>query len=143
MRSTRTTLTLLIGALLMAACEDSDERLREEVKAQVTANLAHRPDVPRADGEAAADALSEDVVQLRDEFEAAREDVVADHDRLERQLPSRAELKARDCAQQRLELAALQRLEADPESIEDERRQALPAEIRRLESVLAARCPEV
>jgi membrane-bound lytic murein transglycosylase B len=142
MRTMHGATMLLCACLALCACDDADERLRQDVRAQVATNLATRDDVPQADREAAAATIAEDVVQLRRDFEAVQDDTAAAGERAEPQRPSTAELMAEDCARQRLELDALRRLEAEPASLDDAQQQTLPAEIRRAEATLEERCPD-
>lgn len=142
MRSIRAAMVMTLAALLVCACGNSDDGLRQQVKQQVATNLATRDDVSPADREAAAEAIAEDAVQLRREREAMEAGNDADAERTAPRGPSPAELAAADCAQQRLELEALQRLAEDPGSLDDAQRLALPAEIGRAEATLAERCPE-
>lgn len=131
----------LLLALVLCACERSDDRLRQQVKQDVATNLSGRDDVSPADRAAAAEAIAEDAVQLRRDVDALRHDAAAT-DEGSAPPPSPTELAARDCEQQRLELEALRRLESDPGALDEAQRQALPAEIRRAEAVRAERCPE-
>lgn len=132
---------VLVG-LVIAGCNSSEDRLRDEVKESVAANLAERKDIAESDKEAAAEAIAEDVVQLKREFEELQPQIDENNARLERELPSQSELIARECEQRRLELEALRRLSQDPTSMELDpgEREALPDEIRRAEAGIAERC---
>jgi capsule polysaccharide export protein KpsE/RkpR len=135
-------IAVLLSALFVAGCNSAEDRLRDEVKEEVTANLADRKDISESDKEAAAEVIAEDVVQLKREFEEIQPQIDENNRRLERERPSLSELKARDCEQRRLELEALQRLSQDPTSLDldPSQRDALPEEIRRAETELAERC---
>jgi hypothetical protein len=132
----------LLLALVLCACDRSDDRLRQQMKQDVATNLSGREDVSPADRAAAAEAIAEDAVQLRRDADALRREAAATDEGPAPPPPSPTELAARDCEQQRLELEALRRLESDPGALDEAQRQALPAEIRRAEAVRAERCPE-
>lgn len=142
MRPIRAAPVSLLVFALACACTDSDDRLRQQVRQQVETNLAERDDIPAADREAAAGAIAEDVVRLRREFEYSADEAGGAGEPLEQQTRSPDELAAEDCRQRRLELDALRRLEADPESIDAAQRRSLPAEIRSAEAGLAERCAD-
>lgn len=135
-------IAVLLSALFVAGCNSADDRLRDEVKESVAANLADRQDISESDKKAAAEAIAEDVVQLSREIAEVQPLIDENNRRLERERPSLSEHKARDCEQRRLELEALQRLSQNPNSLDldPSQRESLPDEIRRVEEGIAERC---
>jgi hypothetical protein len=140
MLTSRLLLALMFAALILTACGNDDDRLRQDVEAKVAAGMEDRDDISPAEKQAAAAALAEDVVELKREMAEAQDDIAAHQDRLESELPTQADLQAQDCEQRRLELGALQRLAQDPGSLSADEQQALPVEIRQAEAALAEKC---
>lgn len=140
MRSHVGPIALLVAVLCTAGCGNPEPGLQERVQADVADNLANRDDIPESDKGAAATAIATDVAALERESAVIGSEL-GEHDaRLQRELPSRAELAAQDCDQRRQELEALQRLAQDPSALDPGQQAALPEEIKRAQAGLAERC---